>query len=88
MVSTLLVESYELVTPAGKPVTVAPVAEPPSWNVVVVIALFIQRVCACVELADKSEAVALSFTTTVDVAAGDGAEVQVGEAPYDTPVIA
>ncbi len=33
-------------TPAGKPVTVAPVAVPPTWYTMFEIAVFTQRTCA------------------------------------------
>ena len=50
------------VTPAGNPVTVAPVAPPPKVYVMLVIAVFTQTVCAVVAAAEVSVNVTLGFT--------------------------
>ena len=58
--------AHEPFTPAGKPVTVAPVA-PVVEYVIFVIAVFIQTVCASVPTADVSEAVLFGVTVIVPV---------------------
>ena len=62
MVSTF--EAQLLVTPAGKPVTVAPVA-PVVAYVMLVMAVLIQRNCALVPMAEVSESVAPVYTKSM-----------------------
>ena len=56
---------YVPVTPAGKPVTVAPVAPLPVEYVILVIAVFTQTVCDVVAAAEVSAIVAAGFTMIV-----------------------
>ena len=51
-----------LFTPAGKPETVAPVAPPPTANVIFVIELFMQTVCASVPEGEERDRVEFGFT--------------------------
>ena len=66
------------VTPAGKPVTVAPVAVPPKVYVIGVIAELIQRVCAEVAVAEVNASVANGLTVIVPVKEG---------VPQEPPVV-
>ena len=55
----------EAVTPAGNPVTVAPVAPPPKVYVMLVIAVFTQTVCAVVAAAEVKLNVTFGLTVIV-----------------------
>ena len=54
-------------SPAGKPVTLAPVPEPPTRYVILVMALLIQTVWASVPTPEVNDRLALPFTVNVDV---------------------